>query len=62
MPPIVALALAEGAATLDRGWEAAMLDELWQEEHWGTDELATRARDARRKDFEAASRFLALLD
>ncbi|MBV9840450.1 MAG: ATPase [Sphingomonadaceae bacterium] len=59
---VIALALAEGAVTLDGAWQAAMLDELWQEEQWGEDSLATQARDARRRDFEAAAHFLALLD
>lgn len=58
---VAALALLEGAADRDTVWRAAQLDEDWQAEQWGEDELATRAREARRADFEAAARFLSLL-
>ena len=58
---IVALALAEGAIGLDAGWEAAMLDELWQAEQWGEDTEAAKALAARRRDFDAGYRFLSLL-
>ena len=58
---VVALALAEGEIALDRAWAAATLDEAWQAEQWGDDPLAEAARDERRRDFEAAYRFLTLL-
>jgi chaperone required for assembly of F1-ATPase len=58
---LVALALAEGAIPLNIAWAAATLDEQWQAEKWGEDEEATAALDGRRRDFEAAARFLALL-
>jgi chaperone required for assembly of F1-ATPase len=58
---IVGLALAEGEIGLDTGWQAATLDEAWQAEQWGEDALATQALEARRRDFEAAYRFLTLL-
>ena len=58
---VAALALLEGAADRDTVWRAAQLDEDWQAEQWGEDELATRAREARRADFEAAAWFLSLL-
>ncbi len=58
---VIALALAEGEIDVTSAFEAAHLDELWQVEQWGEDELATRARDHRRADFRAAARFLALL-
>ncbi|OAN66933.1 ATP12 family chaperone protein [Sphingomonas sp. TDK1] len=58
---VAALALLEGAADRDTVWRAVQLDEDWQAEQWGEDELATRAREARRADFEAGARFLALL-
>ena len=38
------------------------LDELWQAEQWGEDELATDAREAHERDFLAAARFVRLLD
>ena len=58
---IIALALAEGAIGLEEGWAAATLDEQWQIEQWGEDALAAQAMAARRRDFEAAYRFLTLL-
>ena len=58
---LIGLALHEGAITRDAAWEAAQVDEDWQAEQWGEDELATRARDARKADFDAGARFLALL-
>lgn len=58
---VLALALAEGAMSADETWDAAHLDEAWQAEQWGEDELATGARNARRRDFDAGVRFLALL-
>jgi chaperone required for assembly of F1-ATPase len=58
---IIALALAEGAISLDAAWAAATLDEQWQAEHWGEDADATKALAGRRADFAAAARFLSLL-
>jgi chaperone required for assembly of F1-ATPase len=58
---LIALALSEGAVEPDPAFDAAHLDELFQVERWGEDSLATEARDARRRDFRAAVRFLSLL-
>ncbi|MGN7998562.1 ATP12 family chaperone protein [Sphingomonas sp. 22176] len=58
---VAALALLEGASDCETVWRAAMLDEDWQAEQWGEDDLATRARNVRRADFDAAVRFLSLL-
>lgn len=58
---VAALALLEGAADRETVWRAAQLDEDWQAEQWGEDDLATRAREARRADFDAGARFLGLL-
>ncbi|QPQ54860.1 ATPase [Allosphingosinicella flava] len=58
---VIALALAEGAVDLDTAWTAASLDEAWQAEQWGADAEAQAALEARRRDFEAAHRFLSLL-
>ncbi|MET3724227.1 ATP12 family chaperone protein [Sphingomonas trueperi] len=58
---VAALALLEGAADRETVWRSAMLDEDWQVEQWGEDDLATRARNVRRADFDAAVRFLSLL-
>lgn len=58
---IVALAVAEGALSLDAAWAAATIDEQWQAENWGEDAEAAAALTNRRRDFAAAARFLALL-
>jgi chaperone required for assembly of F1-ATPase len=58
---VAALALVEGAAAAESVWKAAELDEDWQAEQWGRDELSLAARDSRRRDFEAGARFLRLL-
>ena len=58
---VIALALAEGEIGLDTAWAAATLDEAWQAEQWGEDPLAVAAYEERRRDFEAAYRFLTLL-
>lgn len=58
---IAALALAEGAITAKAAFDATHVDELWQAEQWGEDWLATQSREAKRRDFLAAARFLSLL-
>ncbi|WP_066719985.1 ATP12 family chaperone protein [Sphingomonas pituitosa] len=58
---IASLALLEDAADHDTVWRAAQLDEDWQAEQWGEDDLAIRAREVRRTDFDAGVRFLSLL-
>lgn len=58
---LIALAVADGAIGVDQAWGAATLDEQWQAEQWGEDSEAAAALAARRKDFEAAARFLSLL-
>lgn len=58
---VAALALLEGAADAEAVWRAAQIDEAWQEEQWGSDDLALRARAAHRADFDAGVRFLSLL-
>ena len=58
---IAALALVEGAADADAIWAAALVDEDWQAELWGSDPLAEQARAGRRADFDAGAAFLALL-
>lgn len=58
---VIALALAEGEIGLDEAWKAATVDEAWQAENWGEDALAVAALEAKRREFEAAFRFLGLL-
>jgi chaperone required for assembly of F1-ATPase len=58
---IVALMLEREAIEAERAWKAVHLDEDWQIEHWGEDVDAKAGRAFRRRDFEAAVRFLQLL-
>lgn len=58
---VASLALLEGAADPETVWRAAQLDEDWQAEQWGEDDLAVRAREVRRADFDAGVLFLGLL-
>lgn len=58
---VIALALVLEAVLPDDAFDLAHLDELWQAEQWGEDELALAGRDARKRDFLAACRFLELV-
>ena len=58
---IAALAGLGGAATTEDIWRAVELDEDWQVEQWGRDDLSLGALEARRRDFDAGVRFLELL-
>lgn len=58
---IAALALIEGAADGATVWCAAQVDDDWQVERWGEDELAARIRATHKADFDAGVRFVSLL-
>lgn len=58
---LIALALLEGAIDLDNAWGAATVDEAWQTAQWGEDAEAAAALANRRREFEAAWRFLELV-
>jgi len=49
-----------GAVTLDDAWAAAHVDEDWNMELWGRDELALVRRAARFAEMQAAARVLEL--
>lgn len=59
---VAGLALLHDAIEVETAFAATHLDELWQAEQWGEDQLATDARTARERDFLAAARFVRLLD
>lgn len=59
---VIALTLAEGETDAEAAFAAGHLDELYQAEKWGDDAEAMAARTARRAAFDAAARFLSLLD
>lgn len=54
---VIALALVEGHLEPDAAADAALLDELFQAEKWGSDPEAERRRAAIRADLHAAKRF-----
>ena len=57
---VIALALAEGRVSDDAAADAALLDELFQAEKWGSDPDADRRRASIRADLAAAARFYRL--
>ncbi len=57
---LLGLAVVEGAIDANAAWSAAHVDEDWQAEQWGEDDLALATRTAREADYRAAIRFLAL--
>ncbi len=54
---VIALALAEDRLSADEAADAALLDELYQVEKWGSDPEAERRRATIRADLAAAKRF-----
>ena len=58
---VVALAVFEGELEPAVAFDVSHLDELWQAELWGEDDLALGQRASRRTDFLAACAFLNLL-
>jgi chaperone required for assembly of F1-ATPase len=54
---VIALALMEGRLSANEAADAALLDELYQAEKWGSDPEAERRRAAIRADLQAAKRF-----
>ncbi len=58
---VATLALVERAGEAIAIWDAACLEELWQEELWGADHWAQKNRSDREAEFMAAVRFLELL-
>jgi chaperone required for assembly of F1-ATPase len=57
---LIALALAQQAIAADDAWNAAHVDEDWNEELWGADDLARERRALRRAEFDAAASVLRL--
>jgi chaperone required for assembly of F1-ATPase len=56
---LLTLAFAHGQLDTDAAWTAGMLDDLWSLEVWGHDEEAALRLAQRRREFDAASAFLA---
>lgn len=57
---IATLAIVEEEQDADTLWPLVNLEELWQEEQWGCDDLAVRARARKQAEFNDAAEFLRL--
>jgi chaperone required for assembly of F1-ATPase len=57
---LLALAVAGGAIDAQAAWTAAHVDEDWNAEFWGHDELALKRRAFREAEMTAAAQMLAL--
>src|SRR3954470_7348874 len=57
---LIALAIACGQLSVDDAWAAAHVDEDWNMDFWGRDELAMQRRSTRFADMQAAATVLAL--
>jgi chaperone required for assembly of F1-ATPase len=55
---LIALAIARGQLSAEAAWQAAHVDEDWNIEQWGRDEMAMRRRDFRHAEFQAAATVL----
>jgi chaperone required for assembly of F1-ATPase len=58
---LIALALARGALSVDAAWAAAHVDEDWNMELWGRDQLALEHRAARFAEMQAAATVLEVI-
>jgi chaperone required for assembly of F1-ATPase len=56
---LIALALAGGALSLEEAWTAAHVDEDWNMNFWGRDEIALERRAFRLTEMQAAAKVLA---
>jgi chaperone required for assembly of F1-ATPase len=59
---LIALAVARGRLSAEEAWTAAHVDEDWNMEQWGRDELAVQRRAFHLADFQAAVRMLQALE
>ena len=55
---LIALALAAASLSVEDAWAAANIDEDWNFEQWGRDELALERRGFRFAEFQAAATVL----
>jgi chaperone required for assembly of F1-ATPase len=55
---LIALAMARGELSPEAAWQAAHVDEDWNMEQWGRDEMAMQRRDFRFAEFQAAAAVL----
>jgi chaperone required for assembly of F1-ATPase len=59
---LLALALAQGRIDLDTAWAAAHVDEDWQMQQWGRDDVALARRAFRFAEMQAAATVLRLVN
>jgi chaperone required for assembly of F1-ATPase len=59
---LIALALMRRAVTPEAAWQAAHVDEDWNMEQWGRDEIALKRRDFRAAEFKAAALVLQAIE
>jgi chaperone required for assembly of F1-ATPase len=59
---LLALALAHGCISVEQAWDAANVDQDWNMEQWGRDELALERRAYRFAEMQAAATVLALTE
>ncbi len=59
---VIALAVAHRRLDAGEGWRLSRIDETWNEEQWGVDDLAAATAARKARDFEVAARMLALLE
>jgi chaperone required for assembly of F1-ATPase len=57
---VLGLAVAEGALDADEAFHLSVLDDLFQEEHWGRDQDAAAGRDRAAQEVRMAARYLLL--
>jgi chaperone required for assembly of F1-ATPase len=58
---LLALMVAQGALTAEAAWAAAHVDEDWNMEQWGRDELALKRRGHRHGEMMAAAAILQMM-
>ena len=58
---VAALAVVYGHKTAEDIWEICQIDEIWQIEQWGQDDLAAAASAQKRHDFSIAANYYSLL-
>jgi chaperone required for assembly of F1-ATPase len=59
---LIALAVLGGRLSIDEAWQAAHVDEDWNIQQWGHDEIALSRRAFRFAEFSAAATVLRLLE
>jgi len=59
---LIALALMYGAVTPEAAWQAAHVDEDWNMDQWGREEIALKRRAFRFAEFQAAALMLRTLN